>query len=34
MLDCAPGNIKSPEANAILQLADRERIDCFLNFHS
>lgn len=33
MLDCAPGNIKTAEARAILQLADKERIDCFMNLH-
>ena len=33
-LDAAPGNIKTAEANALLQLAHRERIDFFLNCHS
>ena len=34
MLDCAPGNIQTAEASAILKLADQERIDFFLNMHS
>ncbi|MBQ6473723.1 MAG: hypothetical protein IJJ33_17185 [Victivallales bacterium] len=34
MLDCAPGNIHTAEAQALLRLADRERIDLFLNMHS
>lgn len=34
MLDCAPGCIRTAEARALLQLADRERIDCMMNLHS
>ena len=34
MLDCVPGSIKTAEARALLQLSDRERIDCLLNLHS
>lgn len=33
-LDAAPGNLKTDEARALLRLADRERIDCFVNLHS
>lgn len=33
-LDCAPGNIFSDEAKAILRIAHEERIDCFVNMHS
>lgn len=33
-LDAAPGNIRTAEAKALLRLADRERIDGFLNLHS
>jgi len=33
-LDASPANIRSPEAAALLKLADRERIDIFLNLHS
>jgi hypothetical protein len=33
-LDCAPGNIISNEAKAILKIAHEERIDCFVNMHT
>jgi len=33
-LDAAPGNLKTAEGEALLRLADRERIDFFLNLHS
>ncbi len=33
-LDCAPGNIISNEARAILKIAHEQRIDCFVNMHT